>query len=490
MEAITLSLISHTNVGKTTLARTFLRRDVGEVLDQAHVTELSEAHILIATPRGELRLWDTPGFGDSTRLMHRLRRHDQPVLWFVQQLWDRLTDRPLWCGQQAVLNVQQEADVVLYMVNATEDPDEAGYLYPELELLTWIGRPMLVLLNQTGGAAVAPRLMAERREMWRRALERFDLVRDVIALDAFSRAWVQEGLLLERLIDVVPEARRELMRDFATAWNQRLHQVFERSLEALASYLTRAAADREALEARKPSRASRERAMAKLGERLEESTRELMGVLLAAHGLEGKTADAIEKQIDAFVVQGLDLVDTEKGAVLGGVISGAVGGLTADLMSGGLTFGGGLLAGAILGALGGAGLAKGYQLIKGNKLPEVSWSPVFLDQLAIETLLRYLAVAHFGRGRGELLAVETPERWRTQVRQTRAREAERWSAVWKEAADLEPSTATVKAPRDLAPLLEEAASAVLIGDFPDARRFFKGQHQGNLTTSGSERAEL
>ena len=40
---ITLSLISHTNVGKTTLARTLLRQDVGEVRDQAHVTDVSNA---------------------------------------------------------------------------------------------------------------------------------------------------------------------------------------------------------------------------------------------------------------------------------------------------------------------------------------------------------------------------------------------------------------------------------------------------------------
>jgi len=38
MTDVTLSLISHTNVGKTTLARTLLRRDVGQVLDQPHVT--------------------------------------------------------------------------------------------------------------------------------------------------------------------------------------------------------------------------------------------------------------------------------------------------------------------------------------------------------------------------------------------------------------------------------------------------------------------
>ncbi|MCG8458679.1 MAG: 50S ribosome-binding GTPase, partial [Holophagales bacterium] len=155
---ITLSLISHTNVGKTTLARTLLRRDVGEVLDQAHVTEEAESHLLIAAepePEGgaagaELYLSDTPGFGDSARLLTRLRKRDRPVLWFLQQTWDRFTDRPFWCSQQAALEVRERADVVLYLVNATEEPEEAGYVDLELELLDWPGGPVLLLLNQTG----------------------------------------------------------------------------------------------------------------------------------------------------------------------------------------------------------------------------------------------------------------------------------------------------------------------------------------------------
>ena len=64
---VTLSLVSHTNVGKTTLARTLLRRDVGEVLDQAHVTEEAESLELVAKDGAVLKLWDTPGFGDSAR---------------------------------------------------------------------------------------------------------------------------------------------------------------------------------------------------------------------------------------------------------------------------------------------------------------------------------------------------------------------------------------------------------------------------------------
>ena len=61
--------ISHTNVGKTTLARTLLRRDVGEVLDQAHVTDATERFVLHEADGASLVLSDNPGFGDSVRLL-------------------------------------------------------------------------------------------------------------------------------------------------------------------------------------------------------------------------------------------------------------------------------------------------------------------------------------------------------------------------------------------------------------------------------------
>src|SRR6266446_2978156 len=99
MTTIALSLISHTNAGKTTLARTLLRRDVGEVRDAAHVTLFNEAYTLIESAGARLVLWDTPGFGDSARLLKRLKRMQHPLKWFFSQLWDRVTNRPLWCAQ-------------------------------------------------------------------------------------------------------------------------------------------------------------------------------------------------------------------------------------------------------------------------------------------------------------------------------------------------------------------------------------------------------
>ena len=120
--SIHLSVAAHTNAGKTTLVRTLLKRDIGEVADRPHVTEESERHLLVDTPGGDaLYLWDTPGFGDSVRLEKRLQASGNPVGWFLTQVWDRLVDRPFFCSQQAVRNVREESDVVLGLGVGADD---------------------------------------------------------------------------------------------------------------------------------------------------------------------------------------------------------------------------------------------------------------------------------------------------------------------------------------------------------------------------------
>jgi hypothetical protein len=41
-------------------------------------------------------------------------------------VWDRFTERPFFCSQRAIRNVSEESDVVLYLVNAAEEPAAAG----------------------------------------------------------------------------------------------------------------------------------------------------------------------------------------------------------------------------------------------------------------------------------------------------------------------------------------------------------------------------
>jgi hypothetical protein len=105
--------------------------------------------------------------------------------------------------------------------------------------------------------------------------------------------------------------------------------------------------------------------------------------------------------------------------------------LKADIVSGGLTMGGGLLAGALIGALGAAGVARGINVVRGTGQSWVAWSEEALNGATQAALLRYLAVAHFGRGRGDWAQGEAPAHWQATVAQALAARQADFSAAWQ-----------------------------------------------------------
>jgi hypothetical protein len=470
MATIQLSLISHTNVGKTTLARTLLRRDVGEVVDAAHVTELATDYTLIATEQGDvLQLWDTPGFGDSARLLKRLQRDGNALGWFLSQVWDRYTDRPFFSSQQALRNIRNDADVVLYLVNSAEDPSSAGYLDAEMQIVDWLAKPVLVLLNQLGPPRALQQDQAEV-ERWSGFLRRYRCVRDTLAFDAFARCWVQEHTLLDRLRTVLPAERHAAFQRIDAAWRARNEDVFQRSVRTLATQLAAIAADgeevpitglgatakawlRNAIIGGDSGNEALARAMQALTGRADVRIRQATDELIALHGLSGNAAAQVEARMAGdFAVD--KATSRGKAGMLGAAVSGALGGLAADLATGGLTLGGGALVGAIVGAAGAAGLAHGYNVLRGTDASTVRWDGAVLTRLVQAATLRYLAVAHFGRGRGDYVESEYPAHWRAVVDQVVQAEQGRLALLWTQAE-------TVASAGTLQPQLESSIDRVL-----------------------------
>ena len=420
---INLSLISHTNAGKTTLTRTLLGRDVGEVRDEAHVTDLATGYVLVQAGDDTLMLWDTPGFGDTARLLSRLKMAGNPIGWLVSQVWDRWRERPLWSSQQAVKNARDEADVILYLVNAAEDPAAAGYVEQEMAVLAWIGKPIVVLLNQMG----PPQENAAADIARWNAIGAPGQVRATLPLDAFARCWVQEGQLFDAITPLLPPDKRPAMDRLTGEWQRLNLDRFSASMAVLAKALVAAARDREPVVGRKllgqltdmlrgsgEGQAETRAAMAKLAERAESATLESTEALIRLHGLTGKATRQVLERL------GKDYQNSEPAhegfaAMLGGLMSGAVSGLAADVAAGGLTLGGGMIVGGILGALGAGTLARGYNLVRGQDGATVRWSDEFFAGLVRAELLRYLAVAHFGRGRGDYTQSEHPAYWQEAV---------------------------------------------------------------------------
>jgi len=471
---ITLSLISHTNVGKTTLARTLLRRDVGEAIDQAHVTDISEAYPMISTAEGdELRLWDTPGFGDTARLLKRLKSSERPIGWFVGQVWDRFTDRPLWCSQQAIKNVREDADIVLYLVNASEDPGDAGYVDMEMEILGWTNKPVVVLLNQTGRRE-SPVQEHREEQAWRTYLERHSVVKEVVTLDAFARCWVQENELFGLLGQYVPEDRKATYSRLGKAWNAKNEDVFERAMDGLAILLCESAADGRQIsksnllqkmginrrELNREIEEARDEMTTALARRFESST----NTLLTLHSLEGKAAEEIvDLANDSFGMP--EQVSESLWGALGGIAAGATTGLAADLLSGGLSLGGGALAGGFSGGLGGFLLAKGYNLVSGAD-NRIRWSKSHFAEQLRRSILGYLAVAHFGRGRGEWIKGDPPEFWMTEVNEAIKKHSDVVEALWKSGGD--PKTNQQALHDEARRVLRDCCLHVLRRLYPDA----------------------
>jgi len=483
-DKINVSLLSHTNVGKTTLARTLLRQDIGEVGDRAHVTEVAESHVLIESPAGDsLILWDTPGFGDSTRVLKRLQQGEKPIGWFLSHVWDRFADRPFWCSQQAMKNARETSDVILYVVNAGEQPSSAGYVDAEMRILGWIGKPVILLLNQLGPPREAAQSHADVAQ-WQTHIAQYKWVEMVLPFDAFARCWVQEGTLLAHVQRLLSPQRQPVFERLRESWRERNLTVFRESMQALSEQLAAAATDAEALEEMDLQGKARawlgavaagtersdlrlERAQTDLAGRLDRHIRDTTEKLVQLHGLTGKaTAEVLKRMGSEFAID--RPADADKASVLGGLVSGALGGLAADLGAGGLTFGAGALIGGVLGAFGARGLAKAYNLARGANTGTVRWSREFLFARVAAALMRYLAVAHFGRGRGEFVAGVAPAHWQEAVSQALLRRRASLDAIWAGS----PQAGEAATAAGLLPLVTQSAQEVLIQLYPDVA-FFK-----------------
>lgn len=482
---VDLTLISHTNVGKTTLARTLLRRDIGDVGDRAHVTDLAESDVLIESPEGDsLVLWDTPGFGDSARLFRRLQQAGQPVGWFLSQVWDRIADRPFWCGQQAMRNARDSSDVILYVANASEQPSSTAYVDIEMQILEWLGKPVILLLNQLGPPRDSAQLRTELKE-WEVQAAHHPCVQAVLPFDAFARCWVQEGTLLGHVQRVLPTDKQATFERLREAWKQRNLTVFEHSMQALAHQVAVSAIDSEPIvdldfqgKARawigaltggvERNAAELQRAQSVLATRLDAQVHAATGELVRLHGLSGNaTEEVLQRLGHQFSVR--RPADADKASVLGGLVSGALGGLAADLGAGGLTFGAGALIGGVLGAFGARGIAKAYNLARGSQDGTVRWSAEFLESRLAAALMRYLAVAHFGRGRGDFVAGLAPAHWQETVNEAVQIRRTQLQSVWAiaRAADAHSSSTDTTAAA-LLPIVAASARAVLSHLYPDS----------------------
>ena len=124
-----------------------------------------------------------------------------------------------------------------------------------------------------------------------------------------------------------------------------------------------------------------------------------------------------------------------------------------------------MLTGAVLGALGGAGIARGLNLARGKSGATLRWDDAFLSSLVGSAVLRYLAVAHYGRGRGDWAETEYPPFWTPLVAEIVEQHRDRLAKLW---AKREPACDAEIIASGLRALLADATRDALDQLYPGA----------------------
>ncbi|MEO0416823.1 MAG: DUF3482 domain-containing protein, partial [Verrucomicrobiota bacterium] len=255
----------------------------------------------------------------------------------------------------------------------------------------------------------------------------------------------QEHILLERAAQTLNGGKKKTAQSLAATMAERNVAVFDESVKSITTLLGAVLTDKEKLKSKslvdKAKAIKRqlfdqkdselEAVYSGMCERLAKNMSEAVNSLIEIHGLDGETA----KEFDDISPEEFEVKrkwSESFAAATGGVVTGALTGAAADLFTGGLSGGVGAILGGLAGAGGGYLLSMGYNFHQ--SVDCVRWNEAhFLTQIKYIAMV-YLAVAHFGRGRGVWQdPVNTPQHWEEIVEQKIDSHRERLVDIWKKA---------------------------------------------------------
>lgn len=358
-----------------------------------------------------------------------------------------------------------DSDALIVLVQNADDIE----LLPPLP--SDAGKSVLLLVNvQTSAEADADAAIA----LCRTKARAVGLYAEVVGFNTFAKCWVQDPVLLDALARTMPSHKKESFARLADAWLESNHAVFSESIALIATQLLDAAREVEEVRSalsyiqwlissddRQADSQAKKDAMAAVVGRLQSSMRRTHIQLLRLHGIDDVDGALTEQPMkEKFNIQASV---NAKEAGIAGAATGAASGASIDLVTGGMTLG----MAAALGALIGGGAAFAGAAWKNRSTPAgttvIQLGDGMLEAMTVAALMRYLALAHFGR-RGKVCESEaTLALWESTVVAALKPRKDVLVQVWTEAR-LPQARLPVKT--DLVDVLEKAMQSVLEGLYP------------------------
>ena len=302
-------------------------------------------------------------------------------------------------GDQLVLHPAPEQEL-----DAATQPQPAPPWWQPWKMLRDPARQLIARLQASTEAVLLLQAPGSRPPAWLPALARpVVVVQDgpvdddghLLSLQGLADGWLPQGRLLRALAQALPGDARLLRLQHS--WQRRQQLRLDEGAALLALGLARTAGTRvpladNGLLARK---ADAEAARAALAETLQTQWQEAIAQLSAWAGQQphgGAVVLSTQAAAPSAVLH--KKLGEGRAAMLGGVLTGALAGLKADVLSGGLTMGAGMVAGGVIGALGGAGMARGLNVVRGADSNFAAWDDVAMEQITRALLQQHLAIGH------------------------------------------------------------------------------------------------
>lgn len=342
-----ITVVGHTNTGKTSLLRT-LTRDArfGEVSDRPGTTRHVEAARLLVNGKVVLELYDTPGIEEPIDLLALLEqqaanndsREAGPDR--IQRFLASAPAKERFEQEAKVLRQLLRSDAAFYVLDA-RDPVLAKHR-DELEILRLCGVPLLPLLNFVAHPAA-------RETAWRDSLAGQGL-HAIVRFDTVAPAEDGERLLygkLSSLLDSHKDVLDDLMRNHAEEAELRR----QAAMEQIADLLVTVAALRQRVSTLDAH--ALEQGVQLLNSTVSSREHACVERLLSLYrfypdDVESAALPLVDGrwQVDVFDPVLLQTMGVRVG---GGAAAGAAAGAGIDLMAGGLTLGAATAIGALLG---------------------------------------------------------------------------------------------------------------------------------------------
>lgn len=415
MQALRVTIVGHTNTGKTSLIRTLLRdENFGDIDDASGTTRNVARTAVFAGEKEVLALYDTPGFEDSSALLDSIETHTRCMPKAAPA--EVLSDFVAQAGEHSEFDQENKillqalgSDVLLYIIDVRE-PLLEKYA-DEVAILSKCGKPIVPVFN-----FIADNNAALQR--WRDKMAEFNLHAalefDTVAFDfeAEKRLYQKLQSLLEphyESLQALIDFRQENWTRLFSAAAQRVFDL----LRQVACY--RQMVDSEQADNPQENASEMQRFVRNAEQQALQDLLRIFSFNQVDIELQQVPVKDGEWEMDIFSPDALKTFGLNASS---SALTGAAAGAGVDLMVGGLSLGTATLVGAALGA--GLATVRRYNqelqaAWRGNKWLCVDDNTVALVFLRQRELLHRLA--HRGHAAQDALHLEerktpgTPKNW-------------------------------------------------------------------------------